>query len=141
MSVKSHTWLGRRGVAAVEFAVALPLLVTIMLGAVDFGRFAFSHVAVRNASSEAATWGAHTPITDFPGGLSAWTVAVQTIAVNETKVLEPSISTDQVTVDATVLSEGRVRVTIEYDFHTVVPWPGIPAEVSLYGITDTPQIP
>ena len=131
----------RKGAAALELAIVLPLLVTLMLGSVDFGRFAYTNVAVRNASSEAATWGSHHGITEFPGGLAEWTAAVKQVAVNETDNLEPPISLDRVTVDTAVLAEGRVRVIVEYDFQTVVPWPLIPSQVTLMGLTDTPQIP
>ena len=40
----------RRGVTAVEFALILPLLMTIVLGCVDYGRFAYDYIAVTNAA-------------------------------------------------------------------------------------------
>ena len=39
----------RSGAVAVELALILPLLVLIVLGAVDFGRFANTYIAVTNA--------------------------------------------------------------------------------------------
>ena len=47
----------RRGAAAVEFAVILPLLVTIVLGCVDFGRFAYNYIALTNAARAGAAFG------------------------------------------------------------------------------------
>jgi Flp pilus assembly protein TadG len=40
----------RRGAAAVEFALILPLLVTLVLACVDFGQFAYNYIAVTNAA-------------------------------------------------------------------------------------------
>ena len=44
----------RRGVSAVEFALILPLLLTLVGGAVDFGRCFYTHIAVTNAARAGA---------------------------------------------------------------------------------------
>ncbi len=40
----------RRGVAATEFALILPLFLLIVLGCIDYGRFAHTYIAVTNGA-------------------------------------------------------------------------------------------
>ena len=83
-----NKWLCRKrrergsGAAAVELAIALPLLLTICLGCIDFGRFSYSYITMTNACAEAATFGSLHPPTDYPGGLPQWVAAVKQIAVD-----------------------------------------------------------
>lgn len=51
------------GTAAVEFAVALPVLVLLAIGATDYGRVYFAAIAVANAASAGAQYGAQKVIT------------------------------------------------------------------------------
>ena len=54
----------RRGGALVELAVAIPLLVFICIGVMDYGRVYFTSVAVTNAARAGAEWGS-TPIAGY----------------------------------------------------------------------------
>ena len=56
-----RTAQSRRGQAFVEFALVLPLLLVLLLGAIDFGRVFFGWVAVTNASRVAANYAATHP--------------------------------------------------------------------------------
>ena len=47
----------RRGGAILELAIALPLLIVICIGVMDFGRVYFTSVAVSNAARAGAEWG------------------------------------------------------------------------------------
>ena len=47
----------RSGGAIIELAVALPLLILICIGVMDFGRVYFTSVAVANAARAGAEWG------------------------------------------------------------------------------------
>jgi len=49
----------RRGIAAVEMAVSLPLLVIMLLGAIDLGQFVNSGQVISNASRVGARKAAH----------------------------------------------------------------------------------
>jgi Flp pilus assembly protein TadG len=44
----------RRGQSVVELALALTLLLTVLLGIIDFGRVYYAHVAITNAALEGA---------------------------------------------------------------------------------------
>ena len=50
----------RRGGAMIELAVALPFLILVSIGVMDFGRVYFTSVAVSNAARAGAEWGATT---------------------------------------------------------------------------------
>jgi hypothetical protein len=50
-----------RGVAFVEFAIMLPLLLTLALGAVDLGRGLISYVELEQAAQEGALYGSFAP--------------------------------------------------------------------------------
>jgi Flp pilus assembly protein TadG len=49
--------IGSRGQAIVEFAIALPVLMVLLVGIFEVGRMIFIYSAVNNASREAARYG------------------------------------------------------------------------------------
>ena len=55
-----HPRSNRRGGAMIELAIALPLLILVSIGVMDFGRVYFTSVAVSNAARAGAEWGAVT---------------------------------------------------------------------------------
>jgi Flp pilus assembly protein TadG len=61
-----------RGQGLVEFSIALPCMLLIMLGAIDMGRMLFDYIEMRNAAVEGATYGAREP-TDTGGIYAAVT--------------------------------------------------------------------
>src|SRR5712664_2367906 len=50
-----------RGQALVEFALIVPVMLLLLLIAIDFGRLFFSYVQIHNAAREAASYGSHAP--------------------------------------------------------------------------------
>lgn len=56
---RAHPWPDRRqrGGAAVEFAIVMPLFLTMVMGSIDFGYFFFSDQVVTNAAREGARSG------------------------------------------------------------------------------------
>ena len=125
----------RRGLAAVEIAVVLPLMVTIALGCVDFGRFAYNYINVSNAARAAAAYEMMNPPGSYTSPAASWTTSIQNEATNEmfqkTYVNRPTGFT--VTV-ATPTSNGdgtyRFSVTASYPFQTIVNW-----NFSMFGTT------
>lgn len=66
---KGLRWLGRprsRGQALVEFAIVVPVMLFVLLIAIDFGRLLASYVQITNAARESAAYGAGNP-TDVAG--------------------------------------------------------------------------
>jgi hypothetical protein len=58
---KSGMDASARGQGLVEFAILLPVLLLVVLGAIDFGRVMFSWIQITNASREAAAYAAFNP--------------------------------------------------------------------------------
>jgi Flp pilus assembly protein TadG len=76
---------GQRGQAIVELAIVAPVLLVLMLLAVDFGRLFFSFVAVQNASREATSYAAM-HAADDPWDDTAYRASVSSTGVQETNV-------------------------------------------------------
>lgn len=53
-----HRSEGHTGQGVVEFAVAIPVVLLVILGTIEFGRLLITHTAVSSASREAARFGA-----------------------------------------------------------------------------------
>ncbi len=122
----------REGVAALEFAIVLPLLVTIMLGATDFGRFSHSTIAVANAARSGAGFASMNPWD--VNNQTAWSAGIRQAVVDE---LSQSTAFDvadlNVAVIRTVETSGfkRVSVQVTYPFHMLINWPLLPATFNL----------
>ena len=113
----------RRGAAAVEFAVVLPLLLLLLLGGADFGRCFYSEMAVTNAARAGAEYGCMHPVD--ADSQTAWQAGVQQAAVNELSE-SPLFDVGQLTVvaDSVTESDGsrRVEVQVTYPFRTIFTW-------------------
>jgi Flp pilus assembly protein TadG len=122
----------RRGAAAAELAVLLPVLVTLVLGSIDFGRFAHSYIAVTNAARAGAAFASFNRYTS--NTQSDWQSGVQDAVTDEIGQLSGFDSSKLgVTVTTTTESDGlrRVSVTVSYPFNTLVTWGYIPASTTL----------
>lgn len=64
---KNLNRLAHKGQGMVEFAIVFPLLLIVLFGIIEFGRFMFTHSAAIAASREAARYGA--AIQDIGGGI------------------------------------------------------------------------
>jgi Flp pilus assembly protein TadG len=132
----------RRGAALIEFAIVLVLLLTIVLGCVDFGRYANTLIVVTNAAREGAFVGATSPPSSMSE--SRWQQLVRDAVVDEMATVvgfdssRLAVATGQ-TIDESTGSS-RVRVEVGYPFQTVVPWNGFPGEMTLSRAVEMPVI-
>jgi Flp pilus assembly protein TadG len=97
-----------RGSVAVEFALVLPILITLLLGVLEFGNAYGAQLAITNAAREAArTMAVQNSVT-----------AAQTAALTATAALtRPAVATGDVTVSPSTCSAGSTAiVTIRYPF-------------------------
>jgi len=125
----------RRGVAALEFAIILPLLITIVLGCVDFGRFAYTYIAVTNAARVGAGFGSvhsFTPTTN-----ANWVAAIQQATRDElcgsSAGNPPLFDASKVTIATPVVTtdsggQKRVRLTVSYPFEMLIQTPFLPID-------------
>ncbi len=131
----------RRGVTAVEFAIILPVLVTLVLGCIDFGRMAHSYIAVTNAARAGAGYGSTHTWTSAT--LGTWKANVRQAVVDEMNQLNGFDATKlSVTTTATTETGGqwRVQVDVSYPFQTVVNWPYVPSSLTLRRVVVLPGI-
>ena len=75
---------GRRPAgAAVEMAVLLPIVMLLILGCIDFGRFAYDYIALSNAARTGAGFGSIHPHTSATSG--NWQAQVRQAIIDEMK--------------------------------------------------------
>ena len=122
----------RRGTAAVEFVIVLPLLITVLLGVSDFGRFSYSAIALANCARSGAGYAMMQP--NNSGNPTAWQAAVRQAAVDELSQ-STVFDTSKLTIAATSTADSdglrRVSVTAAYPFETLVTWPHVPHSLYL----------
>jgi Flp pilus assembly protein TadG len=119
----------RRGAVAAELALILPLLVLLVLGTVDFGRFAYTYIAVTNAARAGAGYAIMNPYNiNNAAATSAWQSAVLQAARDELSNQVGSGNATNLTIspvptvtrDANGLN--RVKITTQYPFTTIINW-------------------
>src|SRR5437879_9370672 len=85
----------RRGASAAELAVLLPVLMLIVLGCVDFGRFSYAYITVTSAARAGAGYGSIHPFTTATE--SKWEAGVREAATEDAGYL-PGFDASKLTV-------------------------------------------
>ena len=118
----------RSGSATLELAIVLPMLMSTALLAVDYGRFAYTHIAVTNAARAGAYYGSFHPV----GNKAAWDAAIRQAVEDELDVQNNSWfdANSLVMAEPLVADDGgglrRVTVDVSYPFQTLINWPFLP---------------
>lgn len=137
-----------RGAALVELAIALPLLVVILVGTIDFGRAFRTAMIATNAARAGAQYGSQTPskYTDHTGMVAAADAVLSgnglSPATTVASHLCQCVSTTGVYTDTTPVNTCnatctsghitvRVTVSVTQTFSTTSPVPGVPSSVSI----------
>lgn len=122
----------RRGGAAIEFALVLPLLVLCVLGVVDFARVYATTLSLRNAARAGAEQAAThrlTPLTQ-----TAWEQRIRAAVLDEIQSA-PQFDPVRLITGWTAVTNAHgqlaIEVTTQYPFQTIVSWPGIPQSITL----------
>lgn len=131
----------RRGVAATEFALVLPLLLLFAYASVDLSRFAYVYIALSNAARVGAEYGATHQFTSYTR--PSWENQVLDAVKAEMSEV-PHFDSDQLDIALTT-TQGRagsteVRVEARYPFETVITWPGVPQIMDLRRQITMPQV-
>jgi Flp pilus assembly protein TadG len=131
----------RRGLAAVELAIVLPLLLLLALACTDFGRVIHGFITVGNAARCGAEYGSMHKFT--PHTRESWESQVRDAVRNEIQGLSDFDPADlQIGITTTDDEAGlfRARVAVSYPFRMVVNWPGLPVMTMLRHNVEMRQI-
>ena len=113
----------RSGVAAVELAIVLPLLMFIFAIGVDFARVFYAHIIVTNAARNGAVYGCENPTK------AADTAGIQAAALKDTTDLTSANISSSTYTDANGVQYVTVNVT--YSFQTVTSFLGVPSPLTI----------
>jgi Flp pilus assembly protein TadG len=116
--------LNERGAVAAEFALLLPVLLTILFGIIEFGMMMYGREIVTNATRE----GARAGITQGPPKLTE--DAIEAISYNY--LVDTGISAASVDFEATgagLANPNTLTVSATYTYNFLIPW--IPAIVGI----------
>ena len=133
-NLKRSGYHRRKGASATELAIILPLFITIVLGCVDFGRFAYTYIAVSNASRAGGSWAMLNKPSNMTTPPTSWQNSVVT-AVSREMSLQPGFQSGSLTVGTVtpvLNADGttyRFTVNSTYPFQTLINW-----NVAGYGI-------
>jgi len=123
----------RKGAAAVEFAVILPLLMFLFGIGVDWARAFYFHLTITNASRNAAIWGCETP------ERSTDTAGIAAVALRDTTSLGAGVTVASSVVTANGVS--YVRVKVSYSFQSLTSLPGTASTQIIHQTTEMRIMP
>jgi Flp pilus assembly protein TadG len=141
-----------QGAALVELALVTPILLALVIGAVDLGRAYYVKIEMENAAHAGAEYGSRNP--SDTAGITAAATQKQSdtnVAWNPPTVTWGCVCSDGSlyyancsTIPVCVASATRgstavyrVQVTTSAVYRTLVPWPGIPLSFTLTPTTAT----
>ena len=124
--------ISRRGVAAVEFALILPVLLLIVAISCDFGRFPHTQIAVSSAARAGASRSIHhRPTTDTR---AQWEAEIRQAVLEELAEL-PRFQANDLAVTIETINEAggtmRTRVEVSYPFRTLINWTLLPSNLTI----------
>lgn len=141
--------LEESGQALVEFAVALPLLLTLVIGAVDLGRLVYFAVGASNAAHAGAQYGCQNPASagDIAGMQTAASNDAADLVGDGKGNLTASASSFCQCSDGTSANSScssppactgthvveYVSVSTSASYSPWFPYPGIPSSVTVHG--------
>lgn len=123
---------GRCGTTALELVCVLPVLIGLVLGATDFGRFAQFTNVLSNSARIGAEYGATHRRTVLNAG--NWEQRIIDAVTAEAAHL-PDFNADRLEVTVnTSQDDGLLLVEVEavYPFETIVNWPGLSGQTELH---------
>jgi Flp pilus assembly protein TadG len=114
----------------------------LVFGCVDFGRFAYSYLAVTNAARAGAATGSVRSFT--PDTYTNWEQSVRAAVIAEMEGV-PRFDENQLQIEPSLLSGDsgqtrRFRLEVSYPFQMLVNWPLLPSQVTLRRSLEMPFI-
>ena len=126
----------RRGSAAAELALLLPLLVFVLIVAIDFCRLFFHYTIITNAARNGALW-ASDPLANGTVTPSQSYATVQDAALADANNLNPALTAANVTSSTGTDGQGNatVSVTVQYQFNMISTYLGFSSVTLLRQVT------
>ena len=115
----------RRGVAAVELALLLPLLAFIFVVGTDFARIFYVSLTLTNCARSGALYASDPSVADE----SPYTSVQHAALVDATDLSPPPVVTSTTGVDAAGVA--YVQVTATAVFSTITNFPGVPQQLEV----------
>ena len=115
----------RRGAATIELALAVPLLLSILLGVIETGRYVRAVIAVSNAARNGATYASATAAA-ANDAVSIRRAVLDEMSGFEVSAANPNVPPVAVKQDARGYS--FVTVTVDYRFTPLIRLPFLPAQ-------------
>lgn len=113
-------------------AVVLPVLLTIVFACLDYGRAIGGKIALTNVARVGAEYGATHRLVE--ANRAVWESRIREAATDEAVSL-PGYTPSALAIEITTTHDSGgvlyVVVAADYEFHTIVPWPGMPHTLTL----------
>jgi Flp pilus assembly protein TadG len=116
--------ISRRGVAAVELALLLPLICFLFVITVDFARVFYFDLTVANCARNGGIYAFRDP------NHALDSAGIQAAAQMDAGNLDPKLMTVSSTTDSPT-TPTLVTVTVTYPFTTITSYPGVPSSMTL----------
>ena len=118
----------RAGQALVEFALLATLVITLLLGIVDFGRAYYTQVQIKNAVGDAGYF-----VVQNPQNRTGTKAAIKRQLGN----LSPALTNSDITITC---SSGTTKIKVSYQYNLLFSWVVPSAHVTLGDETYVPQV-
>jgi len=111
----------RRGAAAAELALLAPLLLFILIVAIDFCRLFFDYTIITNAARNGALWASDPYANGTVTPSQSPYATVQDAALADANNLNPALTAANVTSSTGTDGQGNatVSVTVQYQFNMI----------------------
>lgn len=123
--MKNRTNHERKGVAAAELGILLPVLILLLVFSVDFSRIFYFDQIIENCARQGAIW-ASDP--QAPAANLYSTVSAAALADASGLSPQPTVTSTTGTDSA---GNSYVSVTVAWTFNTITAYPGVPSSVTL----------
>ena len=118
------------GQALVEFALLATLVITLLLGIVDFGRAYYTQVQIKNAVGDAGYYAIQNPDD---------TAGTKQVIIRQLSNLNPAINTSNISVSCASGSTKK-QISVTYQYSLMFSWLVPSAHVTLGDETFVPQL-
>src|SRR5258707_15471653 len=124
----------RSGQSLVEFALMATLMITLLLGIVDFGRAYYTQVQIKNAIGDGGYYAIQHP-SDTTGN------GVKSLIKSQLSDLNPAITDSDITITRTgTCGTGKTYIKVSYQYSLLFSWIVPSAQVTLGDTTYVPLL-